>query len=101
LDSSLERVTGKQPNPSGFGVSAQIAREELGKLLDKPDSESASATSAARIYIGLGDKERAFEWLGKAVSNSDPGLFLKTDPVYDFLRSDPRFHELRRRMKLN
>ena len=53
------------------------------------------------IYIGLGDKDRAFEWLGKAIDQQDTSLFVQPDPLYDPLRGDPRFSALLRRMKLN
>jgi eukaryotic-like serine/threonine-protein kinase len=53
------------------------------------------------IYAALGDKERSFIWLDKAYeTKSDTLLFLKVDPKYDSLRSDPRFSDLMRRLKL-
>jgi len=54
----------------------------------------------AEVYIGLADKDRAFEWLHKAVDQKDLAVFLKTDPLYDPLRPDPRFAILLRRMNL-
>ena len=53
------------------------------------------------IHAALGDKERAFVWLEKAYqARSDTLLFLKVDPKYDSLRSDPRFSELVKRLNL-
>lgn len=53
------------------------------------------------VYAGLGEKDSAFEWLEKAVVVRDKGLtFLKVDPCLDPLRSDPRFHDLLRRIGL-
>jgi serine/threonine-protein kinase len=53
------------------------------------------------IHAALGDKERAFAWLEKAYqARSDTLLFLKVDPKYDSLRSDPRFSELVKRLNL-
>jgi hypothetical protein len=47
----------------------------------------------------LGDKEHAIEWLEKAFREKSPSTqFLKVDPVWDALRSDPRFQDLLRRM---
>lgn len=55
----------------------------------------------AVIYIGLGDRDRAFEWLEKAYQERNMGLtFLKLDPFFDPLRSDPRFAHLLRCMGL-
>jgi TolB-like protein/DNA-binding winged helix-turn-helix (wHTH) protein len=52
----------------------------------------------AMIYIGLGDKDGAFEWLGKSYANGSSALgYLKVWPVFDPLRSDPRFADLYRR----
>ena len=53
----------------------------------------------AAVYVVLGDKEQAFEWLDKAYQDDSAWLvWLKVDPVMDPLRSDPRFQKLLRRM---
>jgi tetratricopeptide (TPR) repeat protein len=53
----------------------------------------------AAVYVGLGDKEEALSWLGKAYAERAAELdFLKVDPRFDPLRSDPRFQDLLRRM---
>ncbi len=52
---------------------------------------------------GLGEKEKAFEWLEKAYEDRSIGSTfarIKVDPIYDPLRSDPRFADLLRRMNL-
>lgn len=55
----------------------------------------------AGIYALLGDKENALKWLEKAyLARSHMMVDLKVDPVWDGLRSDPRFTELLRRMRL-
>ena len=60
-----------------------------------------SPVRIARIYVGLGDRERAFEWLEKGYAGrSDHLTQLKTDPTFDSLRSDPRFADLLRRVRL-
>jgi TolB-like protein/DNA-binding winged helix-turn-helix (wHTH) protein/Tfp pilus assembly protein PilF len=52
-------------------------------------------------YVGLGDKDQAFAWLDKSIAIHSPGLTaLKVDPVYDPLRSDPRFEAILRRIGL-
>jgi adenylate cyclase len=44
---------------------------------------------------------QAFEWLDKAYEeHSGPLVYLKVDPIYDSLRSKPRFDDLLRRIKL-
>lgn len=55
----------------------------------------------AYVHIGLGDTERAFEWLQKAIDARDWQMgMLKVEPAFDDLRSDPRFRELVERVGL-
>jgi len=55
----------------------------------------------AAIYSGLRDKERAFEFLEKSYRQHSANLaYLKPDPFWDTLRSDPRYVDLLRRMGL-
>jgi adenylate cyclase len=49
----------------------------------------------AIVYTGLNDKDKAIEYLNKAYENRHPGLVLiRVDPIFDNLRSDPRFQKL-------
>ena len=51
--------------------------------------------------IGMNDRNQAFAWLEKSVAAHSPGLTaLKVDPIYDPLRSDPRYQDLLRRVSL-
>ena len=53
----------------------------------------------AYLYAVLGDKDRAFAWLEEAYRQRTHGMpFLKVDPTWDDIRSDPRFSELVRRV---
>jgi TolB-like protein len=54
----------------------------------------------ATTYAALGERELAYEWLDRAVQIGDPGLMaMRTDPVWDAYRDDPRFRELARRIR--
>jgi hypothetical protein len=54
-----------------------------------------------QVYIGLGDKDRAFAWMEKAYQERSYFMAcLQVIPVADPLRSDPRFDDLLRRMGL-
>ena len=51
------------------------------------------------IYVGLGDRDRALEWLRKgARERAQTLVFLKVEPMLDPLRSDPRFQALLREL---
>jgi len=86
-----------------YAVSGQLepARQLLNELLQQYQYSAFPAMAIAEAYIGLKDKDRAYEWLQKAVDNHEVQLKLRADPIYDPLRSDPRFEELLRRMKLS
>ena len=57
------------------------------------------AVDIAADYALLGEKDKAFEWLDRAVQARDVGLmYLKVDDRFDALRSDPRFAALVRRL---
>jgi Tfp pilus assembly protein PilF len=77
------------------------AHRILDTLLQQSVHEASPSMAIAHVYMGLGNKDQAFEWLGKAIDQRNVNMFLlKTDPMYDPLRSDPRFLDLLRRMNL-
>ena len=51
------------------------------------------------VYFGMGNKEQVFAWLEKAYKSRD-GTDSLFDPMWDPLRSDPRFKDLLRRVGL-
>jgi tetratricopeptide (TPR) repeat protein len=59
----------------------------------------------ALTCLGFGDKDKAFEWLGKAGDDQNEIIDLKfanikTDPRWDSLRLDPRFKLLLKKLRL-
>jgi len=55
--------------------------------------------SIAEEYAFLGDQEHAFEWLEKAFqARSDELASIRVRRCFDFLRSDPRYKDLERRI---
>ncbi len=86
-----------------YAFAASGKRDEALKILDEQKrlakQSYISPYNLAIIYTGLGDKDRAFEVLNKAVDedvyvmNQFPGR-----PMFDRLRSDPRYMDLLRRM---
>jgi len=67
--------------------------DELKTLAKQSD---LSPYQLAVVYVGLGEKDRAFELLEKAKVGSTLLKYLKMDPRFDSLRSDPRFQDLLR-----
>jgi hypothetical protein len=54
-----------------------------------------------QLYARLGDKQKALGWLNRNYEERRAlGTLLNVDPVFDSLRSDPRFGDLVRRMGL-
>lgn len=54
----------------------------------------------ALVYVGLGEKDRAFEALDRAVEVRGFLRYLKVDPRLGEIRSDPRFQGVLRRIGL-
>ena len=77
------------------------ANKILSELLSRSDQGDSLSTAIAQIYIGLGARDRAFDWLNKAVIQRDGNLFLKVDPIYDSLRNDARFGSLLKSIHLD
>ncbi len=73
-------------------------REEASRILEEVLG-SIYPLSAAVIYARLGEADAAFEWLEKAYERrSMPFTWVRTAPSSDFIRSDPRFQDLLRRI---
>jgi TolB-like protein len=74
------------------------AEAVLSKL--KAAQSDAAAYQYATIYAQWGNRAKALEWLETALRLRDPGLaFLKTDPLMDPLRKEPRFQAIERELK--
>jgi tetratricopeptide (TPR) repeat protein len=93
----------------GFVVSGpEGAMRAWAKELEHVNStnEAFLPLSTAQSYAALGDKDHAFYWLEQAyqhpelVSLDDGLMDLKSDPMLDPLRSDPRYRDLLRRVRL-
>lgn len=71
----------------------------LETLQRSPSDEYVDPADIAVIYVGLGDKERALEWLRRAYGEHSYWLsWLGVDPRWDPLRSDSRFREIEQRV---
>lgn len=76
-------------------------RDEALKIIAEMKKRSNSPLPFAIIYVALGEKDIAFEYLEKAYAERLPILrAMKTNRVWDPLRSDPRFTDLLKRIGL-
>jgi TolB-like protein/Flp pilus assembly protein TadD len=88
-----------------YAYAAAGRRDEALKILVQQQrlakQRYVSPYNFAIIYTGLGDKDLAFEWLTKCVEEQTMIIFqLTSRPLFDPLRSDPRYADLLRRMNL-
>jgi adenylate cyclase len=83
---------------SGNKSEAQRILDEVKQM---PEPSDERPLMIARAYTALGEKDQAFEWLERAYQERAFSVFfLKVDPEFDRLRSDPRFADLMRRVGL-
>jgi tetratricopeptide (TPR) repeat protein len=90
----------------GYGYAVTGRRTEARKVLDTlaelSPREYISAVWRAKIYSGLEDKDKAFKWLEKATDDRSVVSvgYIKPNPIFDPLRSDPRYADLLRHTNL-
>jgi eukaryotic-like serine/threonine-protein kinase len=100
LDGAPERWDRYPALAFAYAVSGQ--RAETVKILAQQQrlakERYISPYNFAIMYTGLGDKDRAFEYLNKALDEGRHLPHVSTRPMFDSLRSDPRYHTLLRRI---
>ena len=75
------------------------ARNILEELTSRAKQRYVSSYQIALVHVGLGEKEKAFAALEKAFEERSTLLtYLKMDPRFDPLRTEPRFRALLQRM---
>lgn len=77
----VDALLGKKPE----------ARNIIRGFLDQSAVGSFPAKPIADVYLALGENDQALDWLAKGVGARDVHMYLKSDPIYDTIRSDPRF----------
>ena len=74
----------------------------LAEVQERAKRQYVPPYDIALIYVGLGEKDKAFAWLEKAYNDhSTEMIYFKVDPMLALLRSDPRYENLLRRMRLS
>ncbi len=78
------------------------AQQILENTIERSRHEFVSPAEIAILYFTLEDKDKGFMWLEKAFEQRDYQMtFLKTNPYYDNIRSDPRFKAILKKMNLD
>ncbi|MDQ3805543.1 MAG: tetratricopeptide repeat protein, partial [Acidobacteriota bacterium] len=105
LESAAEHSGGGLTFKAHLGYVYGLAgrRREAGLLIEEFAALSRTryvpAYYTAVIHLGLGEHERALEWLARAFEERTGFLvFLRVEPMFDPLREDPRFRELEARI---
>ena len=87
---------------TGMVYAAQGKRAEALEITKELEAMSGATLDQAhwiaKIYAGLNEKELALAWLERGFAAGAIGGFYKDEPVWDPIRSDPRFSDLLRRM---
>ena len=83
---------------SGDALGARKIESQLEKMRSQ---RYVAALYIALIWTGLGDRDRAFQWLDQAYDEDCEYLvYLSTEPMADPLRDDPRFPQLLHKLGL-
>jgi TolB-like protein/Tfp pilus assembly protein PilF len=97
-----------RPNYWGTQWCLALTYEKLGRHADAQAAVAkiqamqgdTTAYQYSTIYAQWGDTPKALEWLESAMRLRDPGLsLLRTDPLMDPLRKEPRFHAIERELR--
>ena len=100
LDGRMSEIMAWKEAYAAAGVGGYYRKRldlEMAKV--EHDLSRQSLYDVAVLYAQLGEKEKSLEWLEKAFEERPYGLmFLKIDPAFDNMQSDPRFQELLKRV---
>jgi eukaryotic-like serine/threonine-protein kinase len=88
----------------GYGYGVTGKRTEaiaiLKELEEKYAKKEANIQNIVAVYAGLGEKDKAFEWLERAFQTKGDLTYLKWAIPFESLRDDPRYKDLLKRMGL-
>ena len=104
----LEKAKGERKSDpiliysTGMVYAAQGRRAEALQIIKELEEMSGASLSQAhwiaKIHAALNEKELALTWLERSLVAGAIGAFFKDEPVWDPIRSDPRFADMLRRM---
>jgi tetratricopeptide (TPR) repeat protein len=78
------------------------AQKILDDMVERSKEGYVTPSALGNLYLELGEYDRGFEWLDKAYEDHDFWVgSLKVNPLYDGVRSDPRYIALLKKMGLD
>jgi len=83
----------------GYACAVSGDRAKAGQVLHQLEELAkqryVSPANRASVYLGLGENEKALDWLEKAYEDRDPIFWwINGDQLYDSVRHAPRFEAL-------
>jgi tetratricopeptide (TPR) repeat protein len=94
----LAVAIGEEYRKSGY---AGVLQGSLEGLKEVSKERYVPPYNVAQIYARLEDKPQTLSWLEQAFHERDTQLtYMKVDPAFDQIRSDPRFQQLLQRMAM-
>jgi serine/threonine-protein kinase len=97
----MPTILGAMGQVCGLAGDRERARGLLAQLHQQSRHAHVPGTCFALIHAGLGEPERALEWLERSCARRElPLVWCKVHPAYDALRNEPRFQVLLRTIRL-
>ncbi|WP_297798671.1 adenylate/guanylate cyclase domain-containing protein [uncultured Eudoraea sp.] len=82
----------------GYHLAMQRTAE---MMITNRDTIYVPSWQIATLYCRAEKKEEALEWLEKAYEEHDSNMpYISVDPIFDFIRDEPRFQNLLKKMDL-
>jgi eukaryotic-like serine/threonine-protein kinase len=99
-EQEASEVLGQDFESYGYEKAMQMQWQGILESLHEAEKQTyVSPMKFVFTYIHLGDKDKAFAWLEKAYEERSPWLtYLRADPQFHGLQSDPRFQTLVKRI---
>jgi TolB-like protein/Tfp pilus assembly protein PilF len=99
ISSESSESAGSLGHALAMAGRSEEARAVLDGLEARPASRAASPFDCAVVWAGLGERDRVFEWLGRAADERLPSIVeIRADPRFRPVSDDPRFTALVRRV---
>ncbi len=85
---------------NGFRGACLSLADRLGPIWTNNQNQFFAPTDIAMLYTAGRETDKAIYWLEQSYNFRDPNVPYLVMPIYDYVRNDPRFKDLCKRMKL-